>query len=501
MADARVTATDIALCSSDEARSFLPSEEAIALCVLPLALSKGAMSLTLHVAAAVEGDDLIRKLTFVCGIEVAISRVPRDVLTEAIPRAYFGSDHRLQRYLDRVTAKQDKPKESKAALPIPIAQGDAACFLTALLEFGAVRKASDLHLAPGPHGVVIKMRVDGELLVLESTPYEVGFHEQVVSRLKVLANLDISQRKVPQDGSFTFPVGEFVHNARISTLPTVHGESVVVRYLHGRSIPEVGALGLEPLALRALRSAMERSEGLILLTGPTGSGKTTTMYSVVVALEKRGRNVVTVEDPVEAQLTGTTQVQVCLEQGLDYPRAIRSVLRHDPDVLLIGEMRDGVSAAMGLDAASTGHVTVSSLHIGSSLHVFTRLEALGIARARAVPALTLVVNQRLVPKLCARCKKLDESAPRSLSGKVFCRVGCEVCGATGYQGRVLVTEVLNLQSQRAKDSCYRAPNAHELMATIPVEAYVPWTDSLQYHLTRGDISLLQVEEFVVSEMN
>jgi type II secretory ATPase GspE/PulE/Tfp pilus assembly ATPase PilB-like protein len=494
------TATDIALCSSDEARSFLPSEMALSLSVLPLALSRGAGNLILHVAAASDSEQLTRKLTFTCGMDIAITQVPVEVLQEAIPRAYFGSDARLRRYIDRLSAKKQQAPAQKPP-KLPSAKGDVASFLTAMLEFAAVRRASDLHLAPGESGVVIKMRVDGELLVLDGAPYEASFHEQVVSRLKVLAHLDIAQRKTPQDGAFSFAIGEHSQSIRVSTLPSVHGESVVVRFLHARKIPEVAELGLEPLALRALRSALDRTEGLILLTGPTGSGKTTTMYAAVVALEQRGRNVVTVEDPVEAQLPGTIQVQVCVEQGLDYPRAIRSVLRHDPDVLLIGEMRDGVSASMGLDAASTGHLTLSSLHVGSCLHVLTRLEALGVSRARAIPAIALVVNQRLLPKLCVRCKQKDERAPGVLGSHVYRRVGCDSCGMTGYAGRVLVTEVLNVQSQRAKDACYRAAHANELLATLPVEAYIPWTDSLQHHLSQGDISLAQVEEFVVSEMN
>jgi type II secretory ATPase GspE/PulE/Tfp pilus assembly ATPase PilB-like protein len=494
------TATDIALCSSDEARSFLPSEMALSLAVLPLALSRGAGNLILHVASASDSAELIRKLTFTCGMDIAVTLVPIEILKEAIPKAYFGSDVRLRQYIDRLAAKK-QPASLKKEPKIPSAKGDVASFLTAILEFAAVRRASDLHLAPGESGVVIKMRVDGELLVLDGAPYEASFHEQVVSRLKVLANLDIAQRKTPQDGAFSFNIGDHTQSIRVSTLPSVHGESVVVRFLHARKIPEVSELGLEPLALRALRSALDRTEGLILLTGPTGSGKTTTMYSAVTALEQRGRNVVTVEDPVEAQLPGTIQVQVCVEQGLDYPRAIRSVLRHDPDVLLIGEMRDGVSASMGLDAASTGHLTLSSLHVGSCLHVLTRLEALGVSRARAIPAIALVVNQRLLPKLCVRCKQRDEKAPGVLGSQVYRSAGCESCGMSGYSGRVLVTELLNVQSQRAKDACYRAAHANDLLATLPVEAYIPWTDSLQYNLTQGDISLKQVEEFVVSEMN
>jgi type II secretory ATPase GspE/PulE/Tfp pilus assembly ATPase PilB-like protein len=372
--------------------------------------------------------------------------------------------------------------------------------LNALLEFATVRGASDLHLAPTPKAVLVKMRVDGELLVLDSTPYELHFHEQIVSRLKVLAELDIAKRRVPQDGAFSLTLAGVERTMRVSTLPTLYGESVVVRFLYLRAIPSLLDLGMEPRALGIIRSAMNRSEGLILLTGPTGSGKTTTMYSVVNELEGRGRNVVTVEDPVESLIPRAVQVQVSLEQGLDYPRAIRSVLRHDPDVLLIGEMRDGVSAAMSLDAASTGHLTLSSLHIGSSLQVFSRLEVLGVSRARAVPPVAVVVNQRLLPKLCSKCKQVEDGKLGRRAEKSFRRVGCLSCNGSGYSDRVLVTEVLDVQSQSAKDACYKADSAQTLLELLPNGSFVSWSDSLHVHLLRGDISVEQAEEFLDAEM-
>jgi general secretion pathway protein E len=224
------------------------------------------------------------------------------------------------------------------------------------------------------------------------------------------------------------------------------------------------------------------------------------MYAVARELEQRGRNIVSVEDPVEARIGGAIQVQVAAERGLDYPRAIRSVLRHDPDVLLIGEMRDGVSASMALDAASTGHLTLSSLHIGSSLDVLLRLQVLGVPLARAVPALALVVNQRLMPRLCERCKTADPISQSSTPRPFFNSVGCEACGRSGYVGRVLVTEVLDLRQRDAKEACFRAANTQDLLELLPQDAFMPWTHALEFHVRQGAISLDQVEEFVVSEM-
>lgn len=499
LAGAGFTANDIALCSSEEARALLACDDALSLCALPLAIQRGRRAPVLHVAANTDDTQLENRLTFLCGMKVSLTAVPAAILRDAIPRAYFGSDTYLLGQLKRIAAPSSGTS-AHARRALPRASGDAAQVLTALLEFAAVRGASDLHLAPGPHAVLVKLRVDGELLVLDSAPYELHFHEQIVSRLKVLAELDIAKRRVPQDGAFSLMLAGCERSLRVSTLPTLHGESVVVRFLHLQKIPSLTDLGMEPRALERVRNAMNRSEGLILLTGPTGSGKTTTMYSVVKELEGRGRNVVTVEDPIESPIPRAVQVQVCLEQGLDYPRAIRSVLRHDPDVLLIGEMRDGISAAMSLDAASTGHLTLSSLHIGSSLHVFARLEVLGVARGRAVPPVAIVVNQRLLPKLCSRCKRLDERSGPSFKERIFSSVGCLSCGGTGFSGRVLITEILDVQSQRAKDASYKADSAQELLQLLPNEAFIPWTESLHHHLLRGDIALQQVEEFLDSEM-
>ncbi|MFN5063334.1 MAG: GspE/PulE family protein [Pseudomonadota bacterium] len=507
--DAQFTAYDLAMCSTDEAREFLNSRDAIDMQALPLAVVRERAKLSLHIAVVDASDDMRARLRFLCGVDVVLTLVPSAVLNEAIPKAYLGSEERLRRYIDRIAPTQPgvfRRHEVSLDIPTPAAKGDAAQFLQAILEFAAVRGASDLHLAPGADTVVAKMRIDGELYSLEGNPYARAFHEQVVARLKVLAALDVTNRRLPQDGAFRFFVGTTQRSARLSTLPSVHGESAVVRFIDGHTIPEIGDLGLEPVTARVLKGVLERTEGLLLLTGPTGSGKTTTMYSVIRELARRGDHVVSVEDPVETPLAGVVQVQVCTEQGLDYPRAIRSVLRHDPDSLLIGEMRDGVSAAMALDAATTGHLAVSSLHVGSSLQAIGRLELLGVPRERALPAVAVVINQRLVPKLCANCKQPDDrphpaaSITSATTGRVYRAVGCSECSGSGVRGRVLVTEVLDLQSQRAKDCCYRSKTVAELLDTLPTGVYIGWKESLQHHLMRGDISVRQVEQFIEAEM-
>jgi len=491
------TARDLSLCSTEEARSFLSCAEAITVSALPLALIRGARGLTLHVAAPDVSPDTLATLRFISGLDVTVTEAPKEIIRGAISLAYLGSEERLGRELNRVSVSADPPREPS---PEFAPSGDAAHFITALLEFAAVRGASDLHLVPVANGAVIKMRVNGDLLVQREKPYAKHFHDQVVSRLKVLASLDISSKLVPHDGSFSILIAGEARHARISTLPTVHGESIVVRFLGNQTAPDLKTLGMEPEALRLLRRVMERTEGIALFTGPTGSGKTTTMYGVILELDRRGSNVVTVEDPVETQISGMVQVQLAVEQGLDYPRAIRSVLRHDPDVLLIGEIRDAISASIALDAASTGHLTFASLHVGSALHAISRLEILGVPRARSVPPIALVINQRLIPRLCVSCKERFEDKAPGHQRIFYRRRGCEACRHTGYDGRILVTEVLDLQSQRAKDACYRAQTTTELLELLPSGSYLSWTEALQYHLAAGNISIEQVDQFIGSEL-
>jgi type IV pilus assembly protein PilB len=224
------------------------------------------------------------------------------------------------------------------------------------------------------------------------------------------------------------------------------------------------------------------------------------MYSLALEAQHRGRNVVTVEDPVEAPLPGMVQVQVRESQGLDYPRAIRSILRHDPDVILIGEMRDATSARIALTAALTGHLTISSLHMGSALQALDRLRSFELSAKECVQGVSLVLNQRLSPRLCSACKIADPQGSQKFKRPIYQAVGCNSCSGTGFGGRVLITEALDLLSPTVKEAYGSTRTIREAMTAIPPSAFIPWTRSLEYHLSRGDLSARQVQEFVDEEM-
>ncbi len=478
---------------------MLPLREAAAHVALPLKVEQKGSSAILHCAVATESTELRSKLRFLCGIDVTLTTAPRPLLEEGIVLAYLGSIERLAVGLAEISGRHASQSAPVEVCAFPEPTGDAGKFLAALLEFGVARKASDLHLCPTGSGAVVKIRIDGELMSQESQSYASALHEQVILRLKALASLNVASRRLPQDGAFSFSVAGRQRSARLSILPACQGESAVIRFLHVRELPSMQSLELEAGLARALRGAITRTQGMILVTGPTGSGKSTTLCAIAREIKESGRNVVTVEDPVEINLPGVVQVAVNEEQGLTYPRAIRSILRHDPDVIMIGEMRDAESARISLESAATGHLTLSSLHVGSSLLALDRLQALGVSRQIAVPTVSLVMSQRLIRALCDGCKRRDDVASRVFGSDVYAPAGCPACQESGFVGRVVVGEVLDLRSDAAKDAALSSPTASELRRALPEGAYWSWEWSLRALACSGRISARQASEFIERE--
>ncbi len=496
------TAQDLSLCSTQEARDLIPLEQALRFGVLPLAALRTKAGTTLHLAATNRTEDLRGELKFICGSAVELSVAPKGILEDAILRAYLGSEAALTRKLRSIEgSKAIRTRSTREPVTLQDVNGDAAQFLAELMQHAAVRGASDLHLCPTNQGAVIKMRVDGELLIQEESSYPIHIHDQMVARLKVLANLDISKRTTPQDGSFAFKLFSRTVSVRLSTIPTINGESVVIRFLFSRELPVLRELGIEPTTQRHLETQLKRRNGLILLTGPTGSGKSTTLYASLLEIKRSGRNVISVEDPVEIPLPGVVQVQVREDQGLTYPKAIRAVLRHDPDAILIGEIRDCASAGIALEASTTGHITLSSLHSRSALDVLPRLKALGVSMTEVLQSLVLVMNQRLLPTLCARCKVVDLLSSRSFAATIYQRVGCPACDHSGFSGRVLVSETLVLSDEETRGVLSLGLTRAETLERLPPGAFVPWSMSLEAALLKGDISTAQFEEFIDQELD
>ncbi len=317
-------------------------------------------------------------------------------------------------------------------------------------------RASDIHLEPQRDGLRIRYRVDGLLRDVMTAPRRIG--PSVVSRIKIMSGLDIAERRVPQDGRTRIRVDDHDLDTRVSTLPALHGEKVVIRILtRPDGVAPLDALGLEPAQLDVLRRSLQVPQGLVLITGPTGSGKTSTLYSAINEAMTPEKNVVTLEDPVEVQLPGITQVQVNPKAGLTFESGLRSVLRQDPDVVLVGEVRDAQTAELALKAALTGHLVLATLHTSSAVAALTRLVDMGVAPFLVASSLTAVVAQRLVRVPCSTCREPYVPDRDTLSmlglGAVDLRgatpvrgTGCPDCGGTGYRGRTAVYEVLEVDA-------------------------------------------------------
>jgi type II secretory ATPase GspE/PulE/Tfp pilus assembly ATPase PilB-like protein len=313
--------------------------------------------------------------------------------------------------------------------------------------------ASDIHIQPRAKNVMVRLRIDGVLVDKIQIPH--SMHQSIVSRIKVMAELDISERRRPQDGRLTVRTPKRVVDLRISSLPTINGEKLVLRILdRNSSVLSLDALGFSPGSLARIRHASDKPQGIILTTGPTGSGKTTTLYSLLQSSATPEKNYITIEDPVEYYLDTAGQVLVREKIGLTFPTVLRAILRQDPDVLLIGEIRDYETAEVAFHAALTGHQVVSTLHTNSALATISRLFDLGLKPFVVATALQAIIAQRLVRHICPECKEPvtpDENLLMRLGGRfakelkiAYKGCGCQACYQTGYKGRLGLYEVFSL---------------------------------------------------------
>jgi type IV pilus assembly protein PilB len=352
----------------------------------------------------------------------------------------------------------DGDDEGPVLADIPVGAEDAPIvkLVNQILGDAVHLGASDIHLEVQRDALRVRYRVDGLLRDVMNAPKRIA--TSVVSRIKVVSGLDIAERRIPQDGRTRFTVGDNEIDARISTLPSLHGEKVVIRLLtRGDAVPALDGLGFEPRQLALFRSALSVPQGLVLITGPTGSGKTNTLYSAIAEVRNPDKNIVTLEDPVEVQLPGITQVGVNEKTGMTFSKGLRSILRQDPDVILVGEVRDAETAELALKASMTGHLVLTTLHTNSAVAALTRLVDMGAEPFLVASSLTAAVAQRLVRKPCPTCARPYEPdavtlaalglTPADLAGSRPTRgTGCPECGGTGYRGRTAVYEVLDVDA-------------------------------------------------------
>ena len=312
---------------------------------------------------------------------------------------------------------------------------------------------SDIHLEPFPDSVILRYRVDGHLREYPAPPK--SMYAAVVSRIKITSGLDIAERRLPQDGRSSIVVDGKKYDLRVSVIPNLHGEGIVVRILSPYAIGlTLGGLGFEPDMQARYEELLRRPYGIILVTGPTGSGKSTTLYATLNHIKDVGRKIITLEDPVEYQLAGITQIQVQQEIGYTFAAGLKAILRHDPDTVLVGEIRDLESAQIAIRAALTGHQMFSTLHTNTAAQAITRLSDMGIPHYLIMASLNGVIAQRLLRRLCPACKQPQGTDPVRLKvvglsadeaeGRLFGPQGCSECHYVGYRGRVAIYELLEM---------------------------------------------------------
>ena len=399
-------------------------------------------------------DDLARH--FKCHIQSVISH--KQAVLDLINRAYDESSASTEDAVDLLDSEETY--ENILAVEEPEDLLDATDeepikrLVNSLLWQAAKDEASDVHIDPTPRETIVRYRIDGVLQQVTVFPRQV--HVTVVNRIKVMSRLDIAQKGLPQDGRSMVLIAGRKIDIRVSTIPTVHGEKIVMRLLfQEEKLMQLRHLGLAKYILQPYQNMVNSSGGIILVTGPTGSGKTTTLYASLAEIDNEARNIITIEDPVEYKLSGYSQIEVKPKVGLTFANALRSVLRQDPDVIMVGEMRDTETAQIAIQSALTGHLVFSTVHTNSAPATITRLIDMGIEPFLVSSSIIGVLAQRLVRRICPDCRKSYQPHPeqlrelgikevsfRKLDRRFFRGDGCDNCRQTGYRGRIGIHELL-----------------------------------------------------------
>jgi type II secretory ATPase GspE/PulE/Tfp pilus assembly ATPase PilB-like protein/CheY-like chemotaxis protein len=492
----RLKVADLSLGSS-AAHALVPESLARKYRIVPM----GASDSTLDIATADPYDlDCERTLAFATGRTVRMSLAAPLRIAEKIDEMYR-PESTMDKILEGVTGtyEVDTLEEDAEGSEFDLSASRASerpvvRLVDHIVAEAIAARASDIHLEPEEGGVVVRYRIDGVLRDSMKLPRPAGL--PLVSRIKIMAQLDIADRLRPQDGRARVSVNGVRVDLRISTLPAGYGEKVVIRILDTRStVLSLEGLGILPEEIERLNHLANLREGVVLVTGPTGSGKTTTLYSALKQIQQRNVNIVTVEDPIEYKLPGIVQVQVNEKAGLTFASALRSILRQDPDVILVGEVRDRETATIAVQASLTGHLVLSTLHTIDAASSIARLVDIGIEPYKIAAALKGVVAQRLLRRLCPKCKQpSSETVPTRYhrwlpaDTTLYRAVGCPECSQTGYHGRMAVMEVLLVE-----DEIERAIGAGEHVDRVTEIARASgmrtlWDSGVE-HIRTGDTTL------------
>jgi len=444
-----------------EAVKLVPEKVIKKYCALPIA--KNGREITVVMANPFDFD-AINDIEFASGLILIPIVSPKSEIKKAIEKILKPTDEALAKIM-QVMQEEEKveilqaPKEEERSEALASAAEEAPIVKLAnfLITEAIHKNASDIHIEPYEDELRVRFRIDGVLHQTLSLPRKL--HPGLSSRIKIMSEMDISERRKPQDGRMKIKLENRTIDMRVNAIPTIFGEKIVIRILdESNLVLDLTKLGFEPRELEEFKKAVESPYGMILVTGPTGSGKTTTLYSALDSVNQEGVNIMTAEDPVEYYLKGINQVQINEKAGLTFANALRAFLRQDPDVILVGEIRDLETAEIAIKAAQTGHLVLSTLHTNDALSTIDRLINIGIPAFMVASAVILIVAQRLVRKICPKCKEevnvskdklalLELSEEEIKSINFFRGKGCAQCNHTGYKGRIGLYEVLPLKEE------------------------------------------------------
>lgn len=449
-------------------------------------------------------------LKLATGFEIDPVLVTEQEIDNAIQRI-FGFSH-----LEKAFQQNESASTVTEAKPLRVAFGDDAStdeapvirLLNSVIAQAANEKASDIHIEPQEAKIIIRIRVDGLLREILRLPRHV--HAPLTSRVKIMAGMDIAEKRLPQDGRIQIKYGGRDIDLRVSTLPTIFGEKVVLRLLDKTSDSlSINQLGFVENNLERFLKIIKNANGMVLLTGPTGSGKTTTLYAILNELRSHERNIITIEDPVEYIVEGINQTQVNVKAGFTFAVGLRSILRQDPDIIMVGEIRDSETAEIAVRAASTGHLVLSTMHTNHAAGALTRLMDMGIEPFLVASSVLGVVAQRLVRRVCLNCKQLVEvgtgtpeqvfvGEERRKGIKLFTGKGCPQCGNTGYRGRTSIQEILPL-TRDIRSLVMIKSSSDEIKRQALVEGMVPLKEDGIRKAMSGVTSIQEVMRVAYSD--
>jgi len=477
---------------------LITKEFALKNIVIPLSKNMNSLTCAIFDPLDVILIDNIRKMTS-CEVNLVVATKSdiekaidnfygkRDLLKKAVKDSYGTSDALIEEItsveeelsIDRLIARAEEAPVVK--------------LVDLILRQAIDERASDIHIEPFKKRINLRYRIDGVLL--EIPPPAKHLHLPIISRIKILSKLDIAEKRLPQDGGFSVKLKDRAIDFRVSAIPTIYGEKIVIRILDkGATALDLSLLGFDKKQLEDIKKSIHSPYGLVFITGPTGSGKSTTLYAALNEIKSPKDNIITVEDPVEYRLEGVNQVQIKPEIGLTFASALRSFLRQDPDIMMVGEVRDLETAQICVRSALTGHLVLSTLHTNDASSAITRLVDIGIEPYLLMPSLLLIVGQRLVRRLCQECKEpyepTDDERRKLKLGQdlIYKAKGCEKCSHVGYKGRLCLAEVL-IVSDAIRNLILERTNSQEITEVARANGMRTLTESALAAVKQGITSL------------